>query len=145
MSNPDYATLLRQIPGLTGDALADKLAETYQFNEPLTLEEMQLFGYINFGYIDHNPAAGTVVLDPPQTGYPTLQEGDAYVGNYLGSFIEGSNTAVSIDTSEGDDSSRIMLFDNSGVPLVDSLSVPVGLHNINFTLSSINTKLNSIS
>ncbi len=67
MSNPDYATLLRQIPGLTGDALADKLAETYQFNEPLTLEEMQLFGYVNFGYIDHNPAAGTVVLDPPQT------------------------------------------------------------------------------
>jgi hypothetical protein len=58
MANPDYATLLPQIAAET-DAVKKQalIDECYQFNEPLTQAEEDLFGYINSGYIQDNPNA----------------------------------------------------------------------------------------
>jgi len=58
MAKPDYATLLPQIAAET-DAVKKQalIDECYQFNEPLTQEEEDLFAYINSGYIQDNPNA----------------------------------------------------------------------------------------
>ena len=58
MANPEYATLLSQIAAET-DAVKKQalLNQCYQFNEPLTEAEEDLFAYINRGYIQDNPNA----------------------------------------------------------------------------------------
>lgn len=121
--------------------LTTKIAETFQFNVPLTLEERQLFEYVNFGYIEHNPADGPYVV----AGYGTLQQGDAYVGDYSGAGPTVGDTGTLVDTSSGDDSNFVLLFSSDGIPLVDPELVPLTLQNMDFNLSTINTKLNSIS
>lgn len=56
MANPDYAALLAQIAAET-DPVARQLLidQAYQFIEELTDDEIELFEYTQFGYIDPNP------------------------------------------------------------------------------------------
>lgn len=77
MSNPDYATLLPQIPLLSGQAKRDKEVETFVFNVPLTQAERQLFEYGQFAYMRYTPEEGYGAI------YPTSDD-TAYVGNYEG-------------------------------------------------------------
>jgi hypothetical protein len=56
VSNPDYATLLKQIAEETDPVLKQQLIEQcYVFNEPLTEEEKSLFDYVDNGYVKDNP------------------------------------------------------------------------------------------
>ena len=127
MSNPDYALGLSQMVGLTGAALEAKIAEVYQFNVPLTDVEKQLFGYLNFDYVENNPDTS----------------GDSYVGTY---FPDATAFSPRIDnTVPSDKTHQVLLYDSQGVPLISSLGTPLTLSNINFTLNAINTKLTSIT
>jgi hypothetical protein len=56
MANPDYAALLAQIAAETDPVLRQALIDqAYSFQEELTNEEIELFEYTQFGYIDPNP------------------------------------------------------------------------------------------
>jgi hypothetical protein len=54
--NPNYASLLAQIAAETDPTTKQNLIDQcYQFVEPLTEDEQELFEYVEFGYIDGNP------------------------------------------------------------------------------------------
>lgn len=56
MSKPDYAVLLAQIAQETDPVLKQILIDQcYVFTELLTLEEIELFDYAKFGYVEDNP------------------------------------------------------------------------------------------
>ena len=68
MAKPKYASLLAQIAAETDPTAKAALeAQCYQFPEPLTKEEENLFNYVEEGYIEDNPGTTT-----------------AYVGVYYG-------------------------------------------------------------
>lgn len=56
MPNPDYAALLAQIAAET-DPVAKQLLidQAYQFTEELSNNEIQLFEYVDFDYVEPNP------------------------------------------------------------------------------------------
>ena len=56
MANPDYATLLALIAAETDPTIKAQLeAQCYVFTEELTPEEIELFEYCAFDYIENNP------------------------------------------------------------------------------------------
>jgi len=56
MANPDYAILLAQIAAESDPAAKAILqAQAYVFTEELTQEEIQLFEFVEFDYIENNP------------------------------------------------------------------------------------------
>lgn len=72
MAKPDYATLLAQIAAESNTEIKQQLiAQCYVFEEPLTQDEIQLFEYMNFGYVEPNP------------GYDANTTYESYVGQYF--------------------------------------------------------------
>ena len=60
MANPDYAALLAQIAAETDPVLRQALIDqAYSFQEELTDDEIELFEFTQFGYIDPNPGLFT--------------------------------------------------------------------------------------
>jgi hypothetical protein len=60
MSKPDYASLLAQIAVETDPTAKAALeAQCYQFPEPLTPAEEDLFAFVNSDYIQDNPGTTT--------------------------------------------------------------------------------------
>jgi len=56
MSNPDYASLLTLIAAETDPIVKAQLeAQCYVFTEELTPEEIELFEYGAFDYVENNP------------------------------------------------------------------------------------------
>lgn len=56
MANPDYATLLALIAAETDPTIKAQLeAQCYVFTEELTPEEIELFEYGAFDYVENNP------------------------------------------------------------------------------------------
>jgi hypothetical protein len=56
MANPDYETLLQAAAAETDPVLKQQLLDqAFVFNEILTPEDIQLFSYVQDGYIDNNP------------------------------------------------------------------------------------------
>jgi hypothetical protein len=56
MANPNYASLLAQIATETNPTAKQALIDQcYIFTEPLTDSEIELFNYMNSGYIEDNP------------------------------------------------------------------------------------------
>ena len=54
--NPNYKAIAEQLKNETDPAIRKSLSDQlYVFNEPLTNEEKDLFGYIDSGYIENNP------------------------------------------------------------------------------------------
>lgn len=65
--NPNYKAISEQLKSETNPTVRQKLIDQlYVFNEPLTEEEKDLFGYVQSGYIENNPG----------------NDGNSYVGNY---------------------------------------------------------------
>jgi hypothetical protein len=103
MSKPNYASLLAQIAAETdATAKAALEAQCYQFPEPLTAAEEDLFNYVSTDYIIANPG---LPVDPPMTPYNidvTLntsseahlagQLGKEISGVYRGAFVSPPNT-----------------------------------------------------
>jgi len=87
--NPDYALGLSQIPGLSGQARAQKILDTYRFIVPLTTEERQLFEFANFEYMEFVPSEEFLAANPSS-------DSGAYVGNYLG-FPPGFEIQLPVD------------------------------------------------
>jgi hypothetical protein len=56
MSKPNYASLLAQIAAETDPTAKAALeAQCYQFPEPLTTEEENLFNYVSTDYLEDTP------------------------------------------------------------------------------------------
>jgi len=56
MAKPNYASLLAQIASTPAGSARDALiAECYQFLEPLTAEEENLFNYVSTDYLEDTP------------------------------------------------------------------------------------------
>jgi hypothetical protein len=56
MTKPNYALLLSQIAQETNPVVKQQLIEQcYVFTEELTEEEIELFAYVQDGYIENNP------------------------------------------------------------------------------------------
>lgn len=90
MANPNYAVLLAQIAAETDPVLKQQLIDQcYVFLGELTLEEIELFEYCAFDYIENNPgyveSGETSVLyvlpDYVIDGYINIEDAD--VGLYV--------------------------------------------------------------
>jgi hypothetical protein len=80
-SNPNYAELFEQYRLETDPFIKEQiLDQIYVFNEPLTIEEAQLFGYVYDGYIENDPGVVDGVFSS-YVGVYINQEG-VYTGNY---------------------------------------------------------------
>lgn len=99
MANPDYAILLAQIAAESDPAAKAILqAQAYVFTEELTQEEIQLFEFVEFDYIENNPGSVEgqipglyVIADYIIDGYINIENADvgpnasgwsAYAGQY---------------------------------------------------------------
>lgn len=104
MSKPNYASLLAQIAAETDPTAKAALeAQCYQFPEPLTAEEENLFNYVSTDYLEANPGQ-PFVGDPMEVFNDTLvitNSNDAYAYQLgvatrptgtLGYFLESPNT-----------------------------------------------------
>ena len=106
MANPDYATLLALIAAETDPTIKAQLeAQCYVFTEELTTDDIELFEYCAFDYIENNPGyiagagdTGIYVLpDYVLDGYINIaSEAGLYMEAYLQVFyVAKSNSGFS--------------------------------------------------
>ncbi len=158
MAKPDYATLLGQIASTPAGSARDALiAECYQFSEPLTAAEEDLFNYVSTDYIIGNPG---LPVDPPMTPYNidvtlnTLSEAqqagqlnEERSGVYRGAFVSPPSTftAEYVDgQSEGFwiFNSDTRLFNDSGALLDSIITFSSGSNTLTGTLNYNATAIN---
>ena len=100
MSKPNYASLLAQIAAETDPSAKAALeAQCYQFPEPLTAAEENLFNYVSTDYLIGNPGFPAFISDTITLVSPGLigqhqgtPEGYPVPAGLLGGFLESPNT-----------------------------------------------------
>jgi hypothetical protein len=107
VANPNYALLLAQIAAETDPVLKQQLIEQcYVFEETPTLEEIELFEYCAFNYVENNPGyveggatSGLYVLpNYVVDGYINIEDAD--VGLYVeAGYVEDNYIRNTVDST----------------------------------------------
>jgi hypothetical protein len=150
MSKPNYASLLAQIAAETdATAKAALEAQCYQFPEPLTAAEEDLFNYVSTDYIIANPGLPVVPLMTPYNidvtintlseAYQAGQFNQERSGVYRGAFVTPPSTFTT-EYVDGQSAgfwifnSDTRLFNDSGALLDSIITFSSGSNTLTGTL-----------
>lgn len=122
MANPDYATLLALIAAETDPTIKAQLeAQCYVFTEELTTDDIELFEYCAFDYIENNPG---YIAGAGDTGIYVLPDYvlDGYIniaseaGLYMeaGYALDGYVEIIAAESNSGFSSYAGVYYNNNG-------------------------------